>query len=68
MSETTMEGERCETIDELSGLLTIAQGMGQRLANETHGDAFAGVRDFNELLHRTCAQLELVRRRRRDAD
>ena len=53
------EHERRETIEELLDLVVVAQGMGNRLANETHGDDYAGVRRFNELLH--LARVELTR-------
>ncbi len=53
------EDERRETIKELLDLVALAQGMGKRLANETHGDDYAGVRRFNELLH--LARVELTR-------
>ena len=52
------EDERRETIKELLDLVAVAQSMGQRLANETHGDDYASVRQFNELLH--LARVELT--------
>jgi hypothetical protein len=54
------EGERRETIDELSDLLVVVQAMGQRLATETHGDAFDQVRQLNELLHQVRLQLDRI--------
>ena len=59
MLDTTNENERQETIDELTDLLIVVQEMGRRLANETHGDAYASVRELNELLHQ--ARLQLVK-------
>lgn len=57
MLDETRESERRETIDELSDLLSVAQEMGQRLAGETHGESYALVRELNELLHQSRAQL-----------
>ena len=51
MLDGTKESERRETIDELSDLLGVVQEMGRRLADETHGDSYARVRELNELLH-----------------
>ena len=53
MLDASNETERRETIDELTDLLIVVQEMGRRLANETHGDAYANVRDLNELLHQS---------------
>ena len=58
--EDSHEGERRQTIYELSDLLLVVQEMGQRLANETHGDAYAPVRELNELLHQTRLQIERI--------
>ena len=54
--ELTLGKERQETIRELSDLLFVVQQMGHRLAEETHGDNYALVRELNETLHhaRTC--------------
>jgi len=54
------EGERRETIDELSDVLHIAQEIGQRLANETHGSPYAHVEELNRLLHQTRVQLSRI--------
>lgn len=61
MLSDTRESERKETIDELSDLLHVVQKLGQRLATETHGDAYDLVRDLNELLHQARGQLDRVR-------
>ena len=61
MLDGTIEGERRETIDELSDLLIVVQEMGRRLADENHGDAYASVRELNELLHQTRVQLQKIR-------
>ena len=52
---------RHETIEELSGLLFVVQDMGSRLSNETHGDAYALIRDLNDLLHQARATLTLIK-------
>lgn len=57
----TREGERRETIDELSDLLSVVQEMGRRLADETHGDSYSLVRELNELLHQSRAQLVKIK-------
>lgn len=56
-----LSGARHETIEELSGLLFVVQDMGSRLANETHGDAYALIRDLNDLLHQARATLTLIK-------
>lgn len=61
MFEESREGERRETIYELADLMLVAQEMGQRLANETHGEAYAAVRELNELLHQARMQVEKIR-------
>ena len=64
MFEETHEGERRETVYELSDLLLVVQEMGQRLANETHGEAYAPVQELNELLHLARQQIEKIKARR----
>ncbi len=61
MLNETREGERRETIDELSDLLLVVQEMGRRLADETHGDSYSQVRELNELLHQTRVQLTKIK-------
>jgi hypothetical protein len=61
MPGKTLEGERRETIDELSELISVAQVMGRRLANETHGDAYSKVNILNELLHQARHQLSRIK-------
>lgn len=58
--DDTREGERRETIDELSDVIRIAQEMGRRLANETHGSPYAHVEELNRLLHQTHRQLSRI--------
>ena len=61
MLNETREGERRETIDELSDLLFVVQEMGRRLADETHADSYSQVRELNELLHQTRVQLTKIK-------
>lgn len=61
MLDETRDGERRETIDELSDLLRVAQEMGRRLADETHGDSYPKVRELNELLHQARVQLARIK-------
>ena len=61
MLNETREGERRETIEELSDLLLVVQEMGRRLADETHGDSYSQVRELNELLHQTRVQLSKIK-------
>ncbi|WP_313951089.1 hypothetical protein [Accumulibacter sp.] len=61
MLDETREGERRETIDELSDLLVVVQEMGRRLADETHGDAYSQVGELNELLHQARLQLTRIK-------
>ena len=61
MFEETREGERRQTIYELSTLLLVVQEMGRRLANETHGDDYEPVRELNETLHQARLQIDRIR-------
>ncbi len=61
MLDGTNESERRETIDELADLMIVVQEMGRRLADETHGNASASVRELNELLHQSRVQLQRIR-------
>ena len=45
-------------------MMLVMQEMGQRLANETHGDAYASVRELNELLHQARLQIEQIKAER----
>ena len=60
MSKELRESERRETIHELSELLFVTQEMGQRLADETHGDSYSRIKEFNDLLHQARIQLEKI--------
>lgn len=59
--DETREGERRETIDELSDLLFVVQEMGRRLANETHGNSYSQVRELNEILHQARIRLNRIK-------
>lgn len=61
MLDGTREGERRETADELINLLSVAQEMGRRLADESHGDSYAKVRELNELLHQARVTLNGIK-------
>jgi len=61
MLDETKEGERRETIAELSDLFLVVQEMGRRLADETHGDSYAQVRELNELLHQARIQITRIK-------
>lgn len=53
--------EQIKTIDELFHVFLVAQEMGSRLADETHGDLYSKVRRLNELLHQVRAQLKEIK-------
>lgn len=60
MPDARNEDARLETIEELTDLLVVVQEMGRRLANETHGEAYASVRELNELLHQARRQIQKI--------
>jgi len=51
LGDETQEGERKETLEELSELFLVVQQMGHRLSNETHQEAYDLVQELNALLH-----------------
>ena len=55
-------GERRETIEELTELLSVVQQMGHRLAYETHNDHYDMVKELNGRLHQARLQLEEIRK------
>ena len=61
MLNETREGERRETINELFDLFVVVQEMGQRLAEETHGNSYSQVRELNEILHQARIQLTKIK-------
>lgn len=61
LGDETREDKRRETIDELSDLLIVVQKIGQRLANETHGDSYPQAMELNELLHQARIQLDKIK-------
>lgn len=62
----TLAKERIETIRELSDLLFVVQQMGHRLADETHGDSYAVVRELNETLHHARACISTLEEQLRE--
>jgi hypothetical protein len=61
MSQTDiLREEQCETARELVDVLRLAQSMGRRLCNETHGEMYDDVRMLISLLHQTRALADLV--------
>jgi hypothetical protein len=52
--------ERNETASELGDLLAVAQKMGRRLANLTHGAEYDLVLELNEFLHEARLQITLI--------
>ncbi len=66
--EKMLEEERRETIVELSTLLAVVQEMGQRLANETHGDSFYLVEELNEILHQARLAMKRIKSAQRKGD
>ncbi len=58
--ELTLAKEQIETIRELSELLFVVQQMGHRLADETHGDNYALVRELNEALHQARTRVNTL--------
>jgi hypothetical protein len=61
-SDETREGERNETLEELSNLLLVVQQMGHRLSYETHQEAYDLVQELNALLHQARTKLELLQK------
>jgi len=60
MNEHILDQEQRETAMELADLMRLAQEMGRRLANETHGDLYEEVRKLVTLLHQTRLQADLI--------
>lgn len=60
--------EQGETARELAELMRLAQEMGRRLCNETHGDMYDEVRLLMSLLHQTRAQADLIDAQLNSAD
>lgn len=58
--EDLLREEQGETARELAELLRLAQEMGRRLCNETHGEMYDEVRLLISLLHQTRAQAYLI--------
>lgn len=60
MKESLLVQEQRETAMELADLMRLAQEMGRRLANETHGDMYDEVNKLVTLLHETRNQADFI--------
>lgn len=60
MRAEIMREEQRETALELADVMRLAQEMGRRLANETHGELYDDVRLMLNLLHQTRAQADVI--------
>jgi hypothetical protein len=58
--EDLLREEQGETAHELAELLRLAQEMGRRLSNETHGEMYDDVRLLISLLHQVRAQADVI--------
>lgn len=58
-----LKEEQQETARELAEVMRLAQEMGRRLANETHGELYDDVRFLNELLHQTRIKADAIQER-----
>jgi hypothetical protein len=63
-----LQYEQAETARELAEILRLAQEIGQRLCNETHGEMYDDVRMLISLLHQTRAQADLIDAKLNSAD
>lgn len=66
--EDLLREEQGETARELAELLRLAQEMGRRLSNETHGETYDDVRLLISLLHQVRAQADLIDAKLNSAD
>lgn len=55
-----LQYEQAETARELAEIMRLAQEIGQRLGNETHGELYDDVRQLIALLHQTRTQADLI--------
>jgi hypothetical protein len=62
MPGKTLSGERQETVEELSHILSLTQRMALRLASQTHGYSYSGVRELNEILRLAREQMDRIAR------
>lgn len=60
VQQEVQQEEQRETAQELAEITRLAQEMGRRLANETHGELYDEVRLMLNLLHQTRAQADLI--------
>lgn len=58
--EHWLREEQAETAHELANIMRLAQEMGRRLCNETHGEMYDEVRLLMSLLHQTRAQADVI--------
>lgn len=54
------ETEQQETARELADMLRLAQAMGRRLEDETHGDRYDDVRAIVSLLHQARTKMDVL--------
>lgn len=59
-TDELLKEEQRETARELTDILRLAQEMGRRLANETHGEMYDDVRLLVSLLHQARAQADVI--------
>ncbi len=60
LRDNVLREEQGETARELAELMRLAQEMGRRLGNETHGEMYDEVRLLISLLHQTRAQADVI--------
>ena len=60
MPGKTLSGERQETIEELSSIISLTQRMALRLASETTGYSYSGVRELTEILRLAREQMDRI--------
>ncbi|WP_049629212.1 hypothetical protein [Cellvibrio sp. pealriver] len=60
LRDNVLREEQGETAHELAELMRLAQEMGRRLSNETHGEMYDDVRLLISLLHQTRAQADVI--------
>lgn len=61
--ESTASWEREQTIDELNDLIRLAEQAAQRLAHESHFEAYGEARALLDMLHRARTAAEIIRRK-----
>lgn len=66
--ENILQEAQRETAREVAEILRLAQEMGRRLSNETHGEMYDDVRLLISLLHQTRAQADFIDAKLNSAD